>query len=296
MDKHAYLIIANRNFEQLSELIKALDYPGNDIYLLIDSTSSEKRITISTVFSKLYVLPEIPIYWGDYSQIEAELKLFYESSQRNYSYYHLLSGLDLPLVSQDIIHEFFDKHPEKQFVSYSAMGNQEDLRCRLQKHLLTKYFRLKKANPFFYPLKEFRHLENAYLKLIQDNDFKQIKFGSNWVSISNEFIQKIVSKSNMIDIKRKFNKGFLVDELLIPYELEKLGFEDSVYDKSPVHDREDEFQGNFRFINWWDGSPYTWRLKDFERLSVAKERGYFFARKFDDKIDSKIIKKILANL
>ena len=48
--------------------------------------------------STLYFTKEIPIYWGDYSLVEAELELFTTAQKINdYSMYHLLSGVDAPL-------------------------------------------------------------------------------------------------------------------------------------------------------------------------------------------------------
>ena len=40
MKKHAYLIIAHNNFEQLKNLIHALDDTRNDIYVHIDKKAS----------------------------------------------------------------------------------------------------------------------------------------------------------------------------------------------------------------------------------------------------------------
>lgn len=44
MKKHAYLIIANKNPEQLKKLLGSLDDERNDIYLLIDKKSLIKDI------------------------------------------------------------------------------------------------------------------------------------------------------------------------------------------------------------------------------------------------------------
>ena len=45
--------------------------------------------------------------WGDVSVIEAEFRLFEEAANKDkYAYYHLLSGVDMPLKSQNEIHAF----------------------------------------------------------------------------------------------------------------------------------------------------------------------------------------------
>ncbi|MCG0678500.1 glycosyl transferase [Lactiplantibacillus plantarum] len=296
MKKHAFLIIANRNFSQLKSLIETLDDVRNDIYVLIDETSKEKRVVMHTVNARLTILPEVPIYWGDYSLINAELLLFTEAAKNHYEYYHLLSGLDLPLASQNEIHDFFDNNPHKQFICYSEMVDQRALRLRLRRHLFTKYYRYSpgvRGNI----LRIYRHFEQLYLKLTDVFVSKsKIKFGSNWVSLSDEFVQKLVQLDNQVDIKKKFFGGYLVDELLIPYELEKLGYENTVYYNGLTHDLESEFQGNARFINWWEGSPYTWKSKDFGRLIDAKKNGHLFSRKFDANIDLNIINKVISHL
>ncbi|WP_414458152.1 beta-1,6-N-acetylglucosaminyltransferase [Fructilactobacillus sanfranciscensis] len=57
----------------------------------------------------------VEIFWGDYSQIEAEMFLFKQAAKNNYEYHHLISGADLPLVSQDKIHYFLIKILTKNF-------------------------------------------------------------------------------------------------------------------------------------------------------------------------------------
>lgn len=50
------------------------------------------------------------VRWGDISVVDAEFALFDEAYRRGeYSYYHLLSGVDMPLKTQNYIHRFFEK-------------------------------------------------------------------------------------------------------------------------------------------------------------------------------------------
>ncbi|WP_225351267.1 beta-1,6-N-acetylglucosaminyltransferase [Levilactobacillus spicheri] len=297
MKKHAFLVIANRNFDQLKVLVNLLDDYRNDIYVLIDKKAVGIRPKLKVNFSKIILLNEMPIYWGDYSQIQAELALFKIASKEGYSYYHLLSGLDLPLVSQDELHTFFDANPNKQFVTYSAMKSQQQLRTRLRRHRLTKFYRVSGLGPIAFLIKGYRLLETECLMVVSKfSSKKHLSFGSNWVTLDDKFVQKIVADKNLRRIERTFFRGYLVDEILIPYELEELGFLDTVYYRDPVHDLENEFQGNLRYINWWDGNPYVWRQKDFSKLRMAKKKGYMFARKFDKTIDNNIINSVIKQL
>lgn len=122
MRKHAYLVIAHNNFQQLEFLLSLLDDEKNDIFLLIDkkseiSASVLKSLNESCNKSIFTLVERVKINWGGYSQIKAELILLKAAVHNNYSYYHLISGSDLPLFSQDYIHEFFDKNPNKIFLS-----------------------------------------------------------------------------------------------------------------------------------------------------------------------------------
>ena len=56
--------------------------------------------------------------WGGYSQIRSELILFQSAWEHGYEYYHLISGVDLPIKTQDEIHEFFREHYGKEFIYF----------------------------------------------------------------------------------------------------------------------------------------------------------------------------------
>ena len=86
--KQAYLIIAHNKIEQLKFLVSLLDYEKNDIYILFDKKAQidrELKEQIESVVKKstLYFTKEIPIYWGDYSLVEAELELFTTALKNN---------------------------------------------------------------------------------------------------------------------------------------------------------------------------------------------------------------------
>lgn len=108
--KHAYLIIAHNEFEILKRLIQALDDERNDIYIHFDRKLNHYP-DCRTSYAKLTFLEErMDVRWGDISVVDAEFALFDEAYRRGeYSYYHLLSGVDMPLKTQNYIHRFFEK-------------------------------------------------------------------------------------------------------------------------------------------------------------------------------------------
>ena len=107
--KHAYLIMAHHEFEVLGKLVQALDDERNDIYIHFDKKEKNYPL-LKTKYTNLYILQKrTDIRWGHISQIKAEYALFEAAfMQDRYDYYHLLSGVHLPLKSQSYIHHFFE--------------------------------------------------------------------------------------------------------------------------------------------------------------------------------------------
>lgn len=54
------------------------------------------------------------VTWGGYSQINAELLLLQLATESGiYQYYHLISGSDLLIQTQDVFHDFFEKYMKR---------------------------------------------------------------------------------------------------------------------------------------------------------------------------------------
>ena len=145
--KHAYLIMAHNNFNQLKKLLELLDYEKNDIYMHIDKKSKfDKNELVKDIKkSKVYFTERINVKWGSYRQIEAELILLKEATQKNYLYYHLLSGYDLPIKSNDEIFDFFEKNNGKQFIHFKNENDYDDIENRIKYYYLCTDFRKSKG-------------------------------------------------------------------------------------------------------------------------------------------------------
>lgn len=75
--KIAYLIMAHNEPEVFKELVSALDYPGNDIYVHIDAKSDIFQFCgIQTKYSKIIFTDRVDNRWGSQRTIEAEIILF----------------------------------------------------------------------------------------------------------------------------------------------------------------------------------------------------------------------------
>ena len=103
--------MAHNNFYILERLVKLIDDKRNDIYIHIDKKAGYFDYNYFSNLckeSKVIYIKRKRIYWGGYSQIQCELDLLKAATKNKYTYYHLLSGVDLPIKNQDYIHEFFE--------------------------------------------------------------------------------------------------------------------------------------------------------------------------------------------
>jgi hypothetical protein len=95
---------------------------------------------------------------GSEALVDATLLLLATASVTPHAYYHLLSGMDLPLRSQDEIHAFFAKAEHAEFVDFKAETVSADLlRDRLQTYHFLQSARQR------YPL--VRKLDDLSLRL-----------------------------------------------------------------------------------------------------------------------------------
>ena len=240
--------------------------------------------------STLYFTKEIPIYWGDYSLVEAELELFTTALKNNdYSMYHLLSGVDLPLDTAENIYNFFDERKDYNFLTMVSddLFEKNKIYERVSFKYLAPHLSSRSINNKILKkgLNIYRRFEIELQRMLKIDSFKKynidLKYASNWCSLNHKAVQVLVREREFI--KRVFKKTRVNDELFIPTILEKNDLLNSVYSLKPTNDEPTDFQGNLRYINWWDGSPYTWTDsdEDVEQLKYGKKQGHLFSRKFD---------------
>lgn len=305
--KQAYLIIAHNKIEQLKFLVSLLDYEKHDIYILFDRkskvTEDEKRKVESGVKkSTVYYTKEVPIYWGCYSQVEAELELFETAAKRGkYSMYHLLSGVDLPIDTAENIYRFFDERKEYNYLT--MISDELFFKNRIYERVSFKYLvpylssKSSKNKILRKIVSIYRKFEIGIQRRLKVNVFRKfnidLKYASNWCSLNNKAVQVLVEERKFIE--KVFKQTIVNDELFIPTILEKNNLLKSVYSLKPTNDQPTDFQGNLRYINWWDGSPHTWTdsEKDIEQLKYGKKKGHLFSRKFDLEKYPELKEKIL---
>lgn len=295
--KHAYLIMAYNNWNQLALLLSLLDDPRNDIYLHIDKGSGDfpKEILDNAVnLGQLFYIQRKNVYWADYSQADVEMDLMQAACNNyQYRYYHLLSGMDLPLKNQDEIHDFFAKETQ-EFIAMTPDGG-----SYAEKH--TCYYHFLLNNRLYRKCKLIKAIDRMFMyaqrvlkiKRVYDKDLK-ISTGWQWFSITDSFCRYVLSQREFI--KKMFSYSLDVDEKFIGTMMNKLGEYERVYHICPPGGTNYDFmQGCRRMINFDCPvpQPYTWgrenTKKDFDTLMNS---GFLFARKFDERVNNEIIQMI----
>ena len=144
--RHAYCIIAHNRPDMLNNLVEMIDDCRNDIFIHVDKKCdiSEFNWIKANRSNLCFIEDRIDVRWGAFSLIESEMALFSKAcSVNSYQYIHLLSGIDVPIKSQDEIHDFFDSHSGKEFIGYlnNYLGDELVSRRSDLYHFFTKYGR-----------------------------------------------------------------------------------------------------------------------------------------------------------
>ncbi len=284
MEKHAFIIMAHNNFRILNVLLELLDYTKNDIYLHIDKKSTIPKDLYEPQKSNLYMSPQrFDVRWGSFSQIELEIYLFNEAYNKGpYKYYHLLSGVDLPIKDNEYIHNWFNNNYPKEFVGFLPCNDIKEQLFRVQNfHFFTN--NLKDSGSIYTRIhwKLIALQINYKIKRNRGIDFMK---GANWVSITNNCVKYLIENKKFIYKIYKFS--FCADEIFLQTLLWNSDLKNNIYNIN------DEYKGCMRKICWKRGSPYIWRINDYDELISSP---YIFARKFDEK-EINIVNKIYSYL
>jgi len=106
----AFLILAHEDQPLLTLLVSRLLQFG-DVYLHIDS-KSPIPIDFMPATPKLHVYKQFDIRWGHWSMVEATIFLADEAVKNGATYLSYLSGITLPICSNDAFEEFLNAEEE----------------------------------------------------------------------------------------------------------------------------------------------------------------------------------------
>lgn len=285
---HAYLILAHHQFELLETLIGVLDHKDNDIYIHVDKKAKQfnkSQLEQKAIKSKVTFVDSIHISWGGYSMVKAEFNLLEAAFKGGkYSYYHLISGQDLPLVAQDNIHEFFKRNKGQEFIHFFEEDLKTEMAYRLNRyHLLGNYVG-RGGNIYDFFNKVGLKLQK-WLK-VQRMDLNKVSYrkGSQWFSITEDLVAYLLKERQ--DIHKSYRYTHCPDEIFLQTVVANSAFKNRLY-------KVDGLYSNVRLIDWERGNPYVFGDMDIEELMDSK---CLFARKFDDIKGPEVVKAIVKKI
>lgn len=289
--KHAYIIFAHNEPEILRTLLRMLKDDRNDIFLHVDARSRLLDEVIAEIKKdgSAILLPRVKAHWGAVSLVKMELEAM-ETVRAHGSYvrYHLISGVDLPLQTQDYIHEYCDvKNRDREFVGIFPAA--EDFKIPLfteyRRFFMEQYADSRPLiRKFFTVLRQVAYNIQKVLKLKRHFPV-EIKRGDNWVSLTETAVDYLVARKK--EILRTLRHVYCPDEMLVLTYLWNSPLRPRLFDESGRPN------GCMREIDWQsvgNGSahPHEWTIADLPRLKASDK---FFARKFTSK-DFDVVREV----
>lgn len=294
MKKHAYLIIAHNEMQMLQKLVQELDNELNDIYIHIDKKTAkfdESLIRECVKYSGVYFVPRINVRWGHISQVKCELILLKEATKReHYHYYHLISGADFPLKSQEEIHNLLENE-DREFISFHKDGEYGDEFMYKIKyyHMLLRYVGrgifdgngrkarfMRKLGAWEYELVEWQKRKG----IDRTRRYPEFTFykGAQWFSITDAFARYVITKEKEINKMFRITNG--PDEFVMPTLAINSKYKDKVAGCT------------LRRIDWNRGNPYEFVNDDLDELINCQE---LFARKISYNNSTKLVEELINN-
>lgn len=294
MGRHAYLILCHQYDYTLETLIKLLDDERNDIYVHIDLKTNDFFPLLKGIvkLSNIYnVKNRIKVYWADISIVKAEYELYNAAYNRGgYDYYHLLSGADLPLKSQNYIHKFFEDYSGFQFlgVSYPFVksNNKKD---RLSYIIPFPHYQNRNRCGFWGMVGFVINIMFEYVQQIlgwpfKIKDYSSYAQGPAWCSVTHDFVKCLLDNETMI-VKALSNR-YAIDEVYKQFIFcNNKGYR--------LYNENDQYESCLRLIDWTRGNPYSYTIDDFDE--IIKSNRLFCRKIYDEDLADAIFRYISSH-
>ena len=219
---------------------------------------------------------------GDDSHVD----LLKAAVKEKYDYYHLITGVDLPLKSNEEIANFFESHREKEFVDFDKNDNlTKKFYSRFERFHFRKrrFFKNKLLKFFFFSLEAIGELLGFVIGAFFGKRHKRFSRnatfmkGSAYFDITHDLADYIVNQEQLI--KKLYCYSICCDEVFLQTIVYNSPFKEKVTDI------------NTRYIDWntHANNPKTLTIDDYNSI---KKSNCLFARKFSSTQSRDLIKKL----
>lgn len=312
--KHAVLIMAHKNKEQLIRLIRALSCDSFDFFIHPDlnwDLSEQDLIEIETCANNIHLaskrihgeldhwsLPQITL-----NLIDDALRLE-QKFEGGYSYFLLLSGQDYPIKSKSYILRFLEEQYPKPHVHAESYEDEYWVRSKFMlvrwSHKIEEIHKrmnpglLRKIRVFPYVIAE--SVEKKFYGTPYDRIKKhgvKLYGGSQWWILPHGVIDYIMDlRRNDPQLFKEFERTWTPDETLFqtmamnsPY-VKYIVENDDIYDHGYRIIPSTTYPDFVTPTKGFRGHPHVITSQDFDRIM---DRKALFARKFDVNVDTRVL-------
>jgi len=269
------MMLVHKNENQTQRLINHLS-SDFDVFVHIDKKS---KIKVEAK-NKVFVYKKYKTYWGSFNQIMATLFLLKMAFKKRYDRYILISGQDLPLVTNKEIKTFFETN-DNEYINIARIPTNDgwpDM-DRLTAYNFNNFYISKYNIPFRILRKTFYLLHKVRPRRLEYDFYG----GPNWTNYTHNCVKNILE---YLDKDKNYIKRFkwtsCADEIFyhtIIVNIENIKIEENC----------------LRYFDFESGPEYPkiLREEDYEKITCSNA---LFARKFDENIDKRIIEKIYKRI
>jgi hypothetical protein len=211
--------------------------------------------------------------YGGYSAVQIQLEAMEELFPSEWDFFVNLTGQDFPLKTQADMKEFLRGHAGKNFLH--IMDQRRDW-ARSLFRIKWHYVELRGKVPL--PARR-RVLPLPFRRRFIKGAIPY--GGSTWFIMSRPFCEYVCRNREVEKYKTFYKHTFIPEE----------GFFQTVIMHSPFKDT--LVPDNKRLICWPNGRIQVFRSQDYSTLTTSDA---FFARKFDETVDSEIVDRMAARL
>ncbi|WP_075981913.1 beta-1,6-N-acetylglucosaminyltransferase [Bacillus massilinigeriensis] len=290
--KTAMILQVHKNPDQLNRFIRQLLSENQaDVYVHIDQKAYHSMNGAIVESPHVTVLKQcVSCEWGDISQVDATLLLLKEviKSNKSYDYVCLRSGQDL--LVKNGFKSFLKESDNKIFMTYRKLTGKELGLMNINWPKMTRN-RYTSIHPIRIFRKVFLYLFSKGINLVPNRGYWPEEYhfykGSQWFTIPLDVAKYIVE---FIENNEWYYQYF--KNSLVPDE----SFFQTLIMNSPYKDR--VLNNNLYFLKWGEtlgerNSPQNLTSNDIDLIVNDNQ---FFARKFDEAIDSKVIEYFAENV
>lgn len=209
----------------------------------------------------LIILPSQKLTWGGVSQIYVILDLITEALKTEHDYYHLISGVDLPLKNNYDMAEFFKKNKGKEFIGITPeWAESPGIAQRYKLHWFFQDNIGKKKNILYFVSRVITKVEKHIGFKREKGEDIHFFGGPEWFSITEQAARYILSQGDWA--KKRFRETICSDEIYAQTIIGNSPFAEEIYNK----ESKDSYAECLRYAKFNRESPFVLNVKDYDNL------------------------------